>query len=136
MRSDEVRTSDNIVKYMKYLGSYDDNNYTVYQFEDESGNVALHYQLQLDSIEDKKAKTLAKLFNTKVSKLHIGDIAIVICKAREMHEEQYDNSVFYLNVDRILKPLTRTKLVVKDYRGVPTEFAVEEIIKDWDQISI
>lgn len=133
-RKDEVRTSDNIVKYMKYLGSYEDGRYVCYQFEDESSNVALHYQIKPELLEDKKQITLARLFNTKVSKLKVGDIAIVICKAREIHEKQYDNSVFYLNVDRVLKPLTRTKLVVRDYRGVPTEFAVDEVIRDWDEI--
>lgn len=134
MKSDEVRTSDNIVKYMKYLGSYEDGRYVCYQFEDESSNVALHYQVRPELLEDKKQIALARLFNTKVSKLNIGDIAIVICKAREIHEKQYDNSVFYLNVDRVLKPLTRTKLVVKDYRGIPTEFAVDETIRDWSEI--
>ena len=133
-RKDEVRVSDNIVKYMKYLGSYEDGRYICYQFEDESSNVALHYQVRPELLEDKKQIALARLFNTKVSKLNIGDIAVVICKAREIHEEQYDNSVFYLNVDRVLKPLTRTKLVVRDYRGVPTEFAVDEVIRDWDEI--
>ena len=119
---------------MKYLGSYEDGRYVCYQFEDESSNVALHYQIRPELLEDKKQIALARLFNTKVSKLNIGDIAVVICKAREIHEEQYDNSVFYLNVDRVLKPLTRTKLVVRDYRGVPTEFAVDEVIRDWDEI--
>lgn len=134
MRKDEVKTSDNIVKYMKYLGSHEDGRYILYEFADESSNVALHYQIRPELLEDKKQIALARLFNTKVSKLSIGDIAIVICKAREIHEEQYDNSVFYLNVDRILKPLTRTKLIVKDYRGVPTEFAVDETIRDWSEI--
>lgn len=134
MKKDEVRASENIVKYMKYLGSYEDGRYVCYQFEDESGNVALHYQIRPELLEDKKQIALARLFNTKVSKLNIGDITIVICKAREIHEKQYDNSVFYLNVDRILKPLTKTKLVVKDYRGTPTEFAVDEVITDWDKI--
>ena len=75
------------------------------------------------------------MFNTKVSKLNIGDIAIVICKAREIHEKQYDNSVFYLNVDRILKPLVKYEIVQKLYNGVMTDFAVEKNITSWDDIS-
>lgn len=134
MRSDEVRTSDNIVKYMKYLGSYEDGRYVCYQFEDESSNVALHYQIRPELLEDKKQIALARLFNTKVSKLNIGDIAVVICKAREIHEEQYDNSVFYLNVDRVLKPLVKYEIVQKLYNGVMTDFAVEHAITDWDEI--
>lgn len=134
MKSDEVRTSDNIVKYMKYLGSYEDGRYVCYQFEDESSNVALHYQVRPELLEDKKQIALARLFNTKMGKIKIGDIAIVICKAREMHEKQYDNSAFYLNVEKVLKPLTKTKLVIKNYHGIPTEFAVEEHITNWNEI--
>lgn len=134
MRKDEVRTSDNIVKYMKYLGSYEDGRYICYQFEDESSNVALHYQIKPELLTDKRQIGLARLFNTKMGKIKAGDICIVICKCREIHEDGYNQSAMYLNVDSILKPLTRTKLVVKDYRGVPTEFAVDEKITDWDEI--
>ena len=53
---------------------------------------------------------------------------------REIHEDGYNQSAFYLNVDRILKPLTKVKLVTKDYRGIPTEFAEETIINSWDDL--
>jgi len=135
MRKDEVRTSDNIVKYMMYTNSYEDGRYICYEFQDESGNVALHYQLNPELIEDKKAKGMARLWQTKVAKLHVGDIAIVICKAREMHEEKYNQSTFYLNVDRILKPLVRYESIIKDYRGIPTEYVIEHTIRNWDDIT-
>lgn len=134
MKSDEVRTSDNIVKYMKYLGSYEDGRYVCYQFEDESENVALHYQIRPELLEDKKQITLARLFNTKVSKLNIGDIAIVVCKCRLIKEEGYDQSVMYLNVDKIIKPLVRYEIVQKLYNGVMTDFAVEKNITNWNDI--
>ena len=133
-RKDEVRKSELFTKYMRYINTYEDGKYKVYEFEDESGNIGIHYQLRPELLKDKKAITMARLWQTKVSKLHIGDIAIVKCVCREIHEEQYNNSVFYLNVDSILKPLTRTKLVMKDYRGIPTEFAVEETITSWEEI--
>lgn len=134
MKSDEVRTSDNIVKYMKYLGSYEDGRYVCYQFEDESSNVALHYQVRPELLEDKKQIALARLFNTKVSKLNIGDIAIVVCRCREMHEEQYNQSAFYLNVDKVIKPLVKYEIVQKLYNGVMTDFAIENHITNWSEI--
>ena len=134
MKSNEVRTSDNFTKYMKYINTYEDGKYVYYEFEDESGNIGQHYQVRPEFIDDKKAKGQARLFNTKMGKLKIGDIAIVVCKAREIHEEQYDNSVFYLNVDRILKPLVRYEIVQKLYNGIMTEFAVEKNITNWDEI--
>jgi hypothetical protein len=70
-----------------------------------------------------------------LSDANIGDICIVICKCREVHQDGYNQSAMYLNVDKILKPLTKTKLVVKDYRGMPTEFAVEEPITEWNELS-
>lgn len=135
MKADEVRTSDNIVKYMMYTNSYEDGRYICYEFQDESGNVALHYQLNPELIEDKKAKGMARLWQTKVSKLHVGDIAIVICKAREMHEEKYNQSTFYLNVDKIIKCLVKYKSVIKDYRGIPTEFVEEVPVRSWEEVS-
>lgn len=134
MRSDEVRTSENFTKYLKFINSYEDGKYIAYEFSDESGNPAIHYQLNPELIEDKKAKGMARLWNTKISKLKIGDICLAICKCREVLEPGYSRSEFYLNVDRILKPLTRIKLVTKTYRGMPTEFAVEENITDWEMI--
>lgn len=134
MRSDEVRTSENFTKYLKFINSYEDGKYIAYEFTDESGNPAIHYQLNPELIEDKKAKGMARLWNTKISKLHIGDICLAICRCREVLEPGYNQSAMYLNVDKILKPLTRTKLVVKDYRGIPTEFAVDETIRDWSEI--
>jgi len=135
MKKDEVRKSDNFIKYMMYTNSYEDGRYICYEFQDESGNVGLHYQLNPELIEDKKAKGMARLWQTKVSKLHVGDIAIVMCVCREIQESGYDQSAFYLNVDRILKPLTRTKLVTKYYNGVLMDFAEDEVIKDWNEIS-
>lgn len=134
MKADEVRTSENIVKYMMYTNSYEDGRYICYEFQDESGNVALHYQLNPELIEDKKAKGQARLWQTKVAKLNIGDIAIVVCKAREIHEEQYNNSVFYLNVDKIIKQLVKYRTIIKDYRGIPTEYAIEEPITSWEEV--
>lgn len=133
-RKDEVRVSRPIVKYMQYTSSTDCGKYILYEFTDESGNVGLHYQLKLELLEDKKQIGQARLWQTKVSKLHVGDIAIVMCVCRQIQEEGYDQSVMYLNVDRILRPLTRTKLVLKDYRGTPTEFAIDEVITDWNDI--
>lgn len=134
MRKDEIRKSENFTKYMKYINSYEDGKYTAYEFEDEGGNLGIHYQLKPELLTDKKAIAMARLFNTKMSKVSIGDICIVVACCREIHEEKYDKSVFYLNVDRILKPLTRTKLVTKYYRGIPTEFAQEEHINSWDDV--
>lgn len=135
MKRDEIRTSDTFTKYMKYLGSYEDGRYVCYQFEDESSNVALHYQVRPELLEDKKQIALARLFNTKVAKLKIGDICLAICKAREIHEKQYDNSVFYLNVDRILKPLVKYETVSQLYNGIPTEFVKEIPITSWEEVS-
>lgn len=133
-RKDEVKVSENFTKYMKFINSYEDGKYTAYEFEDQSGNIGIHYQIRPELLTDKRQIGLARLFNTKMSKLNIGDIVIAICKCREIHEDGYNRSEFYLNVDRILKPLTRTKLVVRDYRGIPTEFAVDETIRDWSEI--
>lgn len=135
MRSDEVRTSENFTKYLKFINSYEDGKYIAYEFTDESGNPAIHYQLRPELLTDKKQIGLARLFNTKMSKIKVGDICLAICKCREVLEPGYNQSAMYLNVDRILRPLTRTKLVVRDYRGVPTEFAVDETIQDWSEIS-
>ena len=131
MKKDEIRISDTFTKYMRYLGSYEDGRYICYQFEDESSNVALHYQIKPELLIDKRQIGQARLWQTKISKLKKGDIAIVMCRCREIQEEGYNQSVMYLNVDRILKPLTKVKLVTKDYRGIPTEYAEEEIINSW-----
>lgn len=133
-RKDEVRVSENFTKYMRYINSYDDGKYTAYEFEDQSGNIGIHYQIKPELLTDKRQIGLARLFNTKMGKIKVGDICCVICKCREVLESGYNQSAFYLNVDKILKPLTRTKLVVKDYRGIPTEFAVDETIRDWSEI--
>lgn len=134
MRSDEVRTSKSFCKYMKFINSYEDGKYTVYEFADESNNIGIHYQIKPELLTDKKQIGLARLFNTKMGKIKCGDICLAICRCREVLEPGYNQSAFYLNVDKILKPLTRTKLVVKDYRGIPTEFAVDETIRDWSEI--
>lgn len=134
-RKDEVKVSENFTKYMRYINSYEDGKYTAYEFEDESGNVGIHYQIRPELLTDKRQIGLARLFNTKMSKVNIGDICIVICKCREVHEDGYNQSAMYLNVDKVLKPLTKTKLVVKDYRGVPTEFAIDQHITDWNELS-
>lgn len=134
MKRDEIRTSATFQKLMKFTNSTDCGKYILYEFTDESGNVGLHYQLKLELLDDKKQIGQARLWQTKVSKLKIGDICLAICCCREVLESGYNQSAMYLNVDRILKPLTRTKLVVKDYRGIPTEFAVEEKITNWDEI--
>jgi hypothetical protein len=70
-----------------------------------------------------------------MGKIKVGDICLVICKCREVHEAEYNQSAMYLNIDKVLKPLTKTKLVVKDYRGMPTEFAIEEPITEWNELS-
>lgn len=134
MRKDEVRTSDNIVKYMMYTNSYEDGRYICYEFQDESGNVALHYQLNPELIEDKKAKGMARLFNTKMGKIKVGDICLVICRAKEIHEKQYDNSVFYLNVEKVIKRLVKYRTIIKEYRNIPTEYVIEESIRDWADV--
>lgn len=134
-RKDEVRVSENFTKYMKFINSYEEGKYTAYEFEDESGNVGIHYQIRPELLTDKRQIGLARLFNTKMSKVNIGDICIVICKCREVLEQGYNQSAMYLNVDKVLKPLTRIKLVVKEYRGMPTEFAIEEPITEWNELS-
>lgn len=133
-RKDEVRVSENFTKLMRYINSYEDGNYIAYEFEDQSGNIAIHYQIRPELLTDKKQIGLARLFNTKMSKIKVGDICLVICKCRQIQEEGYDQSVMYLNVDRILKPLVRYEIVQKPYNGVMTEFAVESHIKNWDEI--
>ncbi|MEE1126059.1 MAG: hypothetical protein U0L18_09040 [Acutalibacteraceae bacterium] len=134
MRKDELQVSKPILKYMMYSNSYEDGRYTCYEFIDEGGNVGLHYQIRPELLEDKKQIGQARLWQTKISKLKKGDIAIVMCRCREIQEEGYNQSVMYLNIDRILKPLTKVKLVTKDYRGIPTEFAEETIIRSWDEV--
>lgn len=134
-RKDEVRTSENFTKYLKFINSYDDGKYTAYEFSDESGNIAIHYQINPELLTDKKQIGLARLFNTKMSKIKVGDICLAICKCREVLEEGYDQSAMYLNVDRILKPLVKYETVIKDYRGIPTEYVIENAITDWDEIS-
>jgi hypothetical protein len=119
---------------MKFINSYEDGKYTAYEFSDESGNLAIHYQIRPELLTDKRQIGLARLFNTKMGKIKVGDICLVICKCREVLEDGYNQSAMYLNVDRILKPLTRTKLITKYYNGVPTEFAIDETIRDWDDI--
>lgn len=133
-RKDEVKVSENFTKYMKFINSYEDGKYTAYEFQDQSGNMGIHYQIKPELLTDKKQIGLARLFNTKMSKLNIGDIAIVICKAREIHEEGYDNSVFYLNVDKVIRRLVKYKAVIKDYRGIPTEFVEEVPVRSWEDI--
>lgn len=134
MRKDEVRTSGNFTKYLKFINSYEDGKYTAYEFSDESGNPAIHYQLNPELIEDKKAKGMARLWNTKISKLHIGDICLAICKCREVLEPGYNQSHYFLNVDKIVYPLCRTDIELKPYRGSMCEFAVEHHITEWNQI--
>lgn len=133
-RKDEVRKSDNFVKYMMYINSTDCGKYILYEFTDESGNVALHYQIKPELIEDKKAKGQARLWQTKVAKLNIGDICLVKCACREVLEPGYNQSAFYLNVDSILKPLSKYKTVTKYYNGVLMDFVEEEHIRDWNDI--
>lgn len=135
MRSDEVRTSENFTKYLKFINSYDDGKYTAYEFSDESGNLAIHYQIRPELLTDKKQIGLARLFNTKMSKIKVGDICLAICKCREVHQDGYNQSAMYLNVDHIIKPLVRYEIVQKLYNGVMTDFAVEKNITSWDDIS-
>jgi hypothetical protein len=134
MKKDEIRTSELFAKYMKYLNTFEDGKYTVYEFEDESGNLAVHYQVRPELIADKKAATLAKLFNTRMSKIKIGEICLTLCKCREIQEEGYNQSAYYLNVDRVIYPLAYTTIELKPYRGSMCEYAVEHHITEWDQI--
>lgn len=133
-RKDEVRVSKNFTKYMRYINSYEDGKYTAYEFEDQSGNIGIHYQIRPELLTDKRQIGLARLFNTKMSKIKVGDICCVICKCREVLEEGYNKSAMYLNVDRILKPLVKYEIVQKLYNGVMTDFAVEKNITSWDDI--
>lgn len=134
-RKDEVRISESFTKYLKFINSYDDGKYTAYEFSDESGNIAIHYQISPELLTDKKQIGLARLFNTKMNKMKVGDICLAICKCREVLEEGYNKSAMYLNVDRILKPLVKYEIVQKLYNGVMTDFAVEKNITSWDDIS-
>ena len=134
-KKDELRTSENITKYMKFVNSYEDGKYTAYEFEDQSGNLAIHYQIRPELLTDKRQIGLARLFNTKMGKIKVGDICLVICKCREVHQDGYNQSAMYLNVDKIIKCLVKYKTETKYYNGVLTDFAVEEHIQDWNQIS-
>lgn len=134
-RKDEVKVSENFTKYMKFINSYENGKYTAYEFEDQSGNIGIHYQIRPELLTDKKQIGLARLFNTKMGKIKVGDICCVICKCREVLEDGYDQSAMYLNVDRILKPLVKYEIVQKLYNGVMTDFAVENHISSWDDIS-
>ena len=91
-RKDEKRSSELFTKYIKYINTFEDGKYVAYEFEDESGNLAVHYQVRPELIEDKKAVTMAKLFNTRMSKIKIGEICLALCKCREIHEEGYNES--------------------------------------------
>ncbi len=134
MRKDEVRTSENFTKYMKFINSYEDGKYTAYEFADESNNMGIHYQIKPELLTDKKQIGLARLFNTKMGKIKIGDICLVICKCREVHEDGYNQSAMYLNVDKILKPLVKYEIVNQLYNGIPTEFVREVPITSWEDV--
>ena len=134
MKKDEVRKSDLFAKYMRYINTYEDGKYNVYEFEDESGNLGIHYQLRPELLTDKKSATMARLFNTKMGKVNIGDICLVGARCREIHEEGYNQSAFYLNVDKIIYPLCKYEMEMRPYRGIMCEFAVEKHIRDWSDI--
>lgn len=134
MKKDEVRVSENFTKYMKFINSYEDGNYVAYEFEDQSGNTGIHYQIRPELLTDKRQIGLARLWNTKMAKLNKGDIAIVVCRCREILEPGYGQSVMYLNVDKIIRKLVKYKTIIKDYRGIPTEYVIEEHITNWDDI--
>lgn len=134
-KKDEVRTSDIFSKYMKYINTYEDGKYVVYEFVDESGNNGIHYQLRPELITDKKAATMAKLFNTRMAKVKIGDICLVAARCREIHEDGYNQSTFYLNVDKVIYPLCKYDTVQRYYRGTLCDFAVEKHIRDWEDIN-
>jgi hypothetical protein len=135
MRKDEVRTSESFTKYLKFTSSYEDGKYIAYEFIDQSGNLAIHYQIKPELLTDKKQIGLARLFNTKMGKIKAGDICLTICKCREVHEDGYSQSAMYLNVDKVIKPLCKYQIEKRPYRGVMTEFAVEEHITDWGDIN-
>ena len=134
-RKDEVRTSKSFNKFMKYVNTYEDGKYFVYEFEDQSGNLAIHYQLRPELIEDRKAATMARLFNTKMAKIKIGEICLAKCICREILEEDWTESKYYFNVDAILKPVCRYEIVQKSYRGTMQNFAVEKHVTDWEELN-
>lgn len=133
-RKDEVRVSENFTKYMKFINSYEEGKYTAYEFEDQSGNIGIHYQIKPELLTDKKQIGLARLFNTKMGKIKVGDICLVIACCREVHEEKYSQSAMYLNVDKILKPLVKYETVNQLYNGIPTEFVKEVPINSWEEV--
>ena len=134
-RKDEVRTSKSFNKFMKYVNTYEDGKYFVYEFEDQSGNLAIHYQLRPELIEDRKAATMARVFNTKMAKIKIGEICLAKCICREILEEDWTESKYYFNVDAILKPVCRYEIVQKSYRGTMQNFAIEKHVTDWDELN-
>lgn len=136
MKKDEVRKSDLFTKYMRYINTYEDGKYRVYEFEDESGNLGIHYQLRPELLTDRKAATMARLFNTKMGKVNIGDICLVGARCREIHEEGYNQSAFYLNIDKIIYPLCKYEIEKRPYRGIMCDFAVEKHIRDWSEIDV
>lgn len=119
---------------MKYINTYEDGKYVAYEFEDRSGNLAVHYQLRPELIEDRKAATMARVFNTKMAKLKIGEICLAKCMCREILQEDWTESKYYFNVDAILKPVCRYEIVQKPYRGTMQSFAVEKHISDWSEL--
>ena len=133
-RKDEVRTSESFRKFMRYTDTYDAGKYQVYEFEDKVGNLAVHYQLKPELIEDRKAATMARVFNTKMAKMELGDICLAKCICREILQEDWTESKYYFNVDAILYPVCRYEIVQKPYRGVMQNFAVERHISDWEEL--
>lgn len=133
-KKDEVRTSKSFNKFMKFLDSYENGKYSVYEFEDQSGNLAVHYQLRPELIADKKSATMARIFNTKMAKLKIGEICLAKCICREILQEDWTESKYYFNVDAILKPVCKYEIVQKPYRGVMQNFAVERHVSEWEEL--
>lgn len=134
MRKNEVRTSESFTKYLKFKSSYEDGKYIAYEFEDQSGNLAIHYQIRPELLTDKKQIGLARLFNTKMGKIKAGDICLAVCKCREVLESGYNQSAMYLNVDKIISRLVKYEIVQKPYNGVIMDFAVEKNITSWEEV--
>lgn len=101
MKKDELRVSKSFTKRMKLINIVEMESQTVYEFEDSKGDYGIHYQVHPEYIKDKAAKRMAIQFLTKMKGAKPGNVYLCICKCRMVQEEDYDNAVAYLNVDRV-----------------------------------
>lgn len=101
MKKDEKKVSKSFTKKMKLVNIVDMENQIVYEFNDSKGDYGVHYQIKPEYIKDETSAKMAKQFLTKMKGAKPGYEYLCICKCRLVQEEGYDNSVAYMNVDRV-----------------------------------